>query len=174
MKLSRFFNELSSTYAYEIEDLTYDSGGDDVLKKRLKEKRSQFGDLLMMAGTDPTMVAPALHGGLRFSEPALLEKLVGAQPDEFPEWAAVAATIEFEPWAEVLVKRALQEDEGEQFMLIAAGLEFILARMGTAGASGSDDRAADEAEAGADDDGEDDLGDAGEDWLGEQGFDRRS
>ena len=32
MRLSRFFNELSSTYAYEIEDLTYDSGGDDVLK----------------------------------------------------------------------------------------------------------------------------------------------
>ena len=39
MKLSPFFNDLSSSYAYEIEDLTYDSGGDDVLKSRLKDKR---------------------------------------------------------------------------------------------------------------------------------------
>jgi len=174
MRLSRFFNDLSSTYAYEIEDLTYDSAGDDVLKKRLKEKRGQFGDLLMMAGTDPTMVAPALHGGMRFTVPALLDQLVTSQPDEFPEWGAVAASIEFEPWAEALVKRALQEPEGAQFMLVAAGLEYILSRMGTAGASGSEDRAAGDAEEGADDDGEEDLGDAGEDWLGEQGFDRRS
>lgn len=174
MKLSPFFNDLSSTYAYELEDLTYDSAGVDVLKARLADKRKQFGDLLMMAATDPVMVAPALHGGLRFTTPEMLEKLVTSQPDEFPDWGLVAATIEFEPWAGKLVEAALKEPEGEQFMLIAAGLEYILGRLGTAGASGSDDRAAEDAEEGDGDDGDDDLGEAGEDWLGEQGFDRRS
>ena len=68
MKLSPYFNDLSSSYAYEIEDLTYDSGGDDVLKSRLKIKRDQFGSLLPMCESDPVMVAPAFHGGFRFSD----------------------------------------------------------------------------------------------------------
>lgn len=174
MKLSPFFNDLSSTYAYEMEDLTYDSAGEDVLKSRLKDKRGQFADLLMMATTDPVMVAPALHGGFRFSTPEMMVKLVGAQPDEFPSWAEIAATFEMEPWADVLAQQALKEPEGERFLLIAAGLEYILGRLGSAVASGSEDRAAADAEEDADDDGADDLGDSGEDWLGDQGFDRRN
>ena len=39
MKLSAYFKELSKSYAYEIEDLTYDSGGANVLNARLKVKR---------------------------------------------------------------------------------------------------------------------------------------
>jgi hypothetical protein len=173
MKLSPYFNELSSAYAYEIEDLTYDSAGDDVLQARLKDKRSQFGDLLMMAGTDPTMVAPALHGGFRFTTLEVVLQLVAAQPGEFPAWEALAATLEFEPWAEALVRRSLEEPEGDQFLLVAAGLEYILGRLGASMASGAEDRdGQDEDE--EEDAGDDDLGDAGEDWLGDQGFDRRN
>ena len=171
MKLSPFFNDLSSTYAYEIEDLTYDSGGEDVLKARLKVKRDQFADLLPMCESDPAMVAPAFHGGFRFSGKEMLEKLVSSQPGEFPAWAEVAATLELEPWAEVLAARALQDSAGEQFLLITAGLEYLMFRLGASVASGAEDRADDEEDA---DDGDEDLGEAGEDWLGEQGFDRRS
>ncbi len=170
MKLSAFFNDLSSTYAYEIEDLTYDSGGEDVLKARLKVKRDQFEGLLPMCETDPVMVAPAFHNGFRFSNKEVLEQLVAAQPGDFPTWAEVAATLEMEPWAEKLAERALQNPEGEQFLLIAVALEYLMFRLGASVASGAEDRAEDEDDG---DDGDPDLGEAGEDWLGEQGFDRR-
>ena len=172
MKLSPYFHELSSSYAYEIEDLRFDSGGDDVLKKRLKDKRNQFGDLLKMIDSFPVMVVPALHGAFRFPAKEMMEKLVAGKPGDFPAWAAVAATLEMESWAKTLEKQALQAAGGEEFMLIAAGLEYILGRLGpeaTAGSSTSIDE-----EDHADDDGEPDLGEAGEDFLGQQGFDRRS
>lgn len=171
MKLSRFFDDLSSSYAYEIEDLTYDSGGDDVLKSRLKVKRDQFAGLLPMCESDPVMVAPAFHGGFHFADKEALEGLVAGNPDDFPTWESVAATLEMEPWAAALAQRALQSPGGEQFMLIAAGLEYILSRLGASAAAGGAEPLAEEDQ----DDGDDtDLGEAGEDFLGEQGFDRRS
>ena len=172
MKLSPYFHELSSTYAYEIEDLRFDSGGDDVLKKRLKDKRKEFGELLKMIDSFPVMVVPALHGAFRFTSKEMMEQVVAGKPGAFPAWAAVAATLEMEPWAKALEQQTLQAAGGEEFMLIAAGLEYILGRLGpeaTAGSSSS----ADEEDHG-DDDGEPDLGEAGEDFLNEQGFDRRS
>lgn len=172
MKLSPYFHELSSTYAYEIEDLRFDSGGDDVLKKRLKDKRSEFGELLKMIDSFPVMVVPALHGGFRFPAKEMMEQLVGAKPGEFPAWADVAATLDIEAWAKPLVQRALQEAGGEEFMLIAAGLEYILGRLGPEATAGSSTSAQEDEQ--EDDDGEPDLGEAGEDYLGEQGFDRRS
>ena len=180
MKLSRFFSELSSSYAYEIEDLTYDSGGDNVLKSRLKIKREQFAGLLPMSEFDPVMVAPAFHGGFRFGEKGLSQeifaRLLGAQPGEFPSWEALAQTLEMEPWAGQLVKLALDAPGGEQFMLITAGLEYLQSGHGASAGTKEHKPAALEAE-GADADSEDhdeDLGEAGEDYLSEQGFDRRS
>ena len=93
MKLSPFFKELSSSYAYEIEDLTYDSGGANVLKSRLKVKRDQFDSLLPMKEDFPVMVAPAFHGAFRFSSKAVIEQLVAAKPGDFPAWTAAAATL---------------------------------------------------------------------------------
>ncbi|NBS58577.1 MAG: hypothetical protein EBS65_16340 [Betaproteobacteria bacterium] len=175
MKASRFFSELSSTYAFEIEDLTWDSGGDNVLASRLKTKRSQFADLLPMCESAPEMVAPAFRGGLGFSSHEALGRLVASNPDDFPSWDEVAGSIEFEPWAEKLKEQALAAPGGEQFMLVVAGLEYLLAGHAPAAApveaegSGKED---------ADDEGDgddaEDLADAGEDYLSDQGFDRRS
>ena len=178
MKLSPFFKELSKSYAYEIEDLSYDSGGANVLKSRLKVKRDQFNDLLPMIGFEPVMVAPAFHGGFSFSDKALLEKLVAAKPGGFPNWMKLAAAVKMEAWADKLAQKALKSEGGEQFMLIAAGLEFILSGIGTAGAAGDAEPAAAPAEneerpLDSDEVGED-LGEAGEDFLSEQGFERRS
>ena len=80
-----------------------------------------------------------------------------------------------QPWAEKLKEQALAAPGGEQFMLVVAGLEYLLAGHAPAAApveaeaSGKED---------ADDEGDgddaEDLADAGEDYLSDQGFDRRS
>jgi hypothetical protein len=173
MKMSPFFSELSSSYAYEIEDLTWDSGGDNILASRLKVKRDQFADLLPMSEFDPVMVAPAFRGGFRFNSHEAMARLIAGQPGEFPEWAEVESTLEMEPWAGKLAQRALASPGGEQFMLIAAGLEYIQSGPGPAAAA-VEAAASPEEEADEDGDGNEDLAEAGEDFLSEQGFDRRN
>ncbi|MBS0336064.1 MAG: hypothetical protein JSS40_04500 [Proteobacteria bacterium] len=173
MKMSPFFSELSSSYAYEIEDLTWDSAGDNVLASRLKVKRDQFADLLPMSEFDPVMVAPAFRGAFRFNSPEAMARLIAGQPDDFPEWAEVESTLELEPWARKLAQRALASPGGEQFMLIAAGLEYIQSGPGPATAT-VEAAASPGGETDEDDEEHEDLAEAGEDYLSEQGFDRRS
>ena len=168
MKLSPFFDDLFSSYGYEIEDLTYDSGGDNVLKSRLKVKRDQIDDLLQMTESHPVMVAPAFHGGFRFSKNDMLDQLVACMPDAFPTWESLTVCVELEPWAAALAKRALLSEGGNRFMVITAGLEYLMSRPGVHASSETPPVERD------DSDDAEDLGDAGEDWLGEQGFDRRS
>ena len=173
MKTSPFFGELASSYAYEIEDLTWDSSGDNVLASRLRVKREQFAHLLPMCEFDPVMVAPAFRGGLGFTTHEVLARLVAGQPDDFPSWEEVSASIEFEPWAEKLAQLALASPRGEQFMLIVAGLEYLQSGPAPAAAPAEVEASGDEDK---DDEGDDadDLAEAGEDYLSEQGFDRRS
>lgn len=173
MKASRFFSELASSYAYEIEDLTWDSGGDNVLAARLKAKRGQLADLLPMCESAPEMVAPAFRGGLGFSSHEALARLVTCEPEDFPSWDEVAASIEFEPWAEKLAKLALASPGGEQFMLLVAGLEYLQSAPSPAAAPAEAEAAGDEDTDNEGDDAED-LAEAGEDYLEQQGFDRRS
>jgi hypothetical protein len=178
LKLSPFFSDLSSSYGYEIEDLTWDSAGDNVLASRLKVKRDQFADLLPMCEFDPVMVASAFRGGFHFEGKAVFEQLVATQPDDFPAWEAVAHAVDLEPWAGTLAEHALASPGGERFMLIAAGLEFISSGPGAgthAQAEAADESEEDRGE-GEDEDADDsaDLGEAGEDYLSDQGFDRRS
>lgn len=173
MKASRFFSELASSYAYEIEDLTWDSGGGNVLAARLKAKRGQFADLLPMCEAAPEMVAPAFHGGLSFSSHEAPARLVACEPDDFPGWDEVAACIEFEPWAGTLAKQALASPGGEQFMLLVAGLEYLRSSPSVAHAPAEAEASPNEEEEDESDDTED-LAEAGEDYLEQQGFDRRS
>ena len=177
MKMSPFFSDLSSTYAYEIEDLTYDSAGANVLAARLKVKREKFADLLPMLETFPVMVVPAFRSAFRFGERALPEQLIAGGPDDFPSWEALSKVVGLEPWAEMLAQRSLEAPGGEQFMLIAAGLEYIFgghaATTGVPteeieGAAQEGSREADDEEFG------EDLAEAGEDYLSGQGFDRRN
>ena len=48
MSISPFFHELRSAYQAEINDLTFDSEGRDVLRQRLTERRKELGFLLQM------------------------------------------------------------------------------------------------------------------------------
>lgn len=174
MKSSRFFSELSSSYGYEIEDLTYDSAGGNVLASRLKVKRDQFAGLLPMSASAPEMVAPAFRGAFSFGDKEVLERLVAAQPEDFPAWETVAETIEIEPWATELVQQALASPDGERLMLVAAGLEYLFDAPAAANPAETESATGQKGDGGDDEESDDDLGEAGEDYLSEQGFDRRS
>ena len=82
MKLSPYFYDLRAAYRAELDDLVSDSEGNDVLRKRLAEKRNEIAFLAQMIELAPEMVAVVFHQGFRFVQPAALEHLVGLPVDE--------------------------------------------------------------------------------------------
>ena len=56
MTISPFFKHLRSSYQSELDDLTSDSEGKDVLKQRLAEKRKELDFLKQMIELSPEMV----------------------------------------------------------------------------------------------------------------------
>ena len=188
MNISPFFLDLHSAYQAEMDDLTFDSEGRDVLRQRLADKRKQIGFLVQMMEISPEMVAVIFHQGFAFSRPALMDHLLSHEADEFPEWSSVSASIELAPWTRELVEVILQSPRGEWFMTLAAGLHYLAGKPLPASAMQGDDNARDED---SDDDGADgpddfdnhesdevrgdarDRDEAGASWLEGQGFDRK-
>ena len=189
MRISSFFLELQSPYQSEIDDLTFDSEGRDVLRQRLAEKRKELGFLLQMMELSPEMVAVVFHQGFRFKLPAVMDHLLSQESDEFPEWDSLSDAIQLTPWAQALADVVLENPVGEWFLTVAAGLEYMYSKPGAAAARHHDEDA-DEDDDNDDsyhDDGDDHLksldsdeardektsGEPGGDWLVEQGFDRK-
>ncbi len=185
MTISPFFLDLRSAYQSEIDDLTFDSEGRDVLRQRLADKRKELGFLVKMMELSPEMVAVIFHQGLTFRLPAVMDHLLSHEADEFPEWSSLVDGIAFAPWAQSLVDVVLQEPGGEWFLSVVAGLQYMAGKPGLAQASPSDDDDDDTDEDGDSpdefdrDENGDDHGDgqarkeAGDDWMVEQGFDRK-
>jgi hypothetical protein len=202
MSISPFFHELRSAYQAEINDLTFDSEGRDVLRQHLAARRKELGFLLQMMELSPEMVAVIFHQGFEFKKPAVMDHLLGQESDELPEWASLADAIVLPPWAQALAKVVLKEPMGEWFLTVAAGLEYMYSKPdGTSAAMGDSEDGGDSADGqdGAEGDGGrnasansgDDRADpvdgpegdderdarqreeAGADWLAEQGFDRK-
>ena len=109
MNLSPFFRNLRSAYQAELDDLTQDSEGKNVLRKRLADKRKEIGFLAQMIELSPEMVAVVFHQGFRFTTPAALDKLVGLQPKAFPDWATLSSAVTLEPWAHSLAEVVLRQ-----------------------------------------------------------------
>ena len=189
MRVSSFFESLATAYQAEMDDLTFDSEGKDVLRQRLAEKRKELAFLRQMIELSPEMVAVVFHQGFRFLLPSVMEDVVNRESDELPEWDSLADVVTLQPWALELAKGILSEPMGEWFMTVAAGLEYLYAKPGKPVAPSSDDDDSDDDEQ---DDHGDDLDDfddqedddsreggarrrdeAGEDWMEEQGFDRK-
>lgn len=199
MFTSSFFHNLRSAYQAELDDLSTDSEGHDVLRKRLAEKRRELGFLVQMLELSPEMVAVVFHQAFRFTIPSAMDHLVAQDADELPNWNSLSGTIEVAPWAKDMVQTILKEPQGEWFMTIAAALEYMhhkpltAAERAQAETDDEDGNAADGANAKED---RDDLRnerhddnhtedhdeeesnvrareDAGNDWLVEQGFDRK-
>lgn len=190
MNISPFFLDLHSAYQAEMDDLTFDSDGRDVLRQRLADKRKQIGFLVQMMELSPEMVAVIFHQGFSFSRPALMDHLLSHEADEFPEWSSLAASIELAPWTRELVEVILQAPKGEWFLTLAAGLHYLAGKPVTASAGQGGDARDEDSDDGDDDgtDGPDDFdnhesdevrGDArdrdeaGASWLEGQGFDRK-
>jgi hypothetical protein len=128
MTMSAFFRALHNAYQAEIDDLTSDSEGKDVLRQRLQEKRSQLAFLSQMMETAPEMVAVVFHGGFQFKLPAVMEQLLTLESDEFPDWGSLADAIQLTPWASKLADVLLKEPMGDWFMTVAATLEYLYQR----------------------------------------------
>lgn len=186
MKISPFFLHLRSAYQSEMDDLTFDSEGRDVLRQRLADRRKELGFLLQMIELSPEMVAVVFHQGFRFKSSAVMDHLISHESDEFPEWDTLAATAQLTPWAHDLTKIILKEPMGEWFLTVAAGLEYMYGKPDTAPAAQNPDA---DAEGDEDEDEESDdqfnefdadeekearvREEAGADWMVEQGFDRK-
>ncbi len=191
MSISSFFHNLRAAYQAELDDLTSDSEGKDVLRKRLAEKRKELGFLLQMMEISPEMVAVVLHQAFRFKSPAAMDHLVAQDADELPEWDSISDTIEIAAWARDTVEMILVQPMGSWFMTIAAALEYMHNKPLTAAERG---RVEDEDDEGKEDRDELRNGrhddnhtedhdeeeadarareDAGNDWMVEQGFDRK-
>ena len=188
MQISPFFLELRSAYQAELDDLTSDSEGKDVLRKRLAEKRKELGFLLKMIELSPEMVAVVLHQAFKFSKPAVLDHLLSRDSDELLEWDHIVDAVQVAPWAQDIVVQILQEPMGDWFMAVATGLEYMYSKpLGAADRAPADEEDADEDR----DDNREDRRDsshteddeeeadarareeAGNDWMVEQGFDRK-
>ena len=190
MTMSSFFHALRSAYQAEIDDLTFDSDGKNVLNKRLADKRKALAFLSQMIEISPEMVAVVFHQGFQFKQPSAMEDLVGQESDNLPDWDSLSNAVVLQPWAQALSQEMLKEPMGGWLMAVAAGLEYL---------HGKPSHRPTEAEDGEDGDGDDDTengeaehGDAadepddnesessarrrqkaGEDWMENQGFDRK-
>jgi hypothetical protein len=194
MSISPFFLNLRSAYRSEIDDLTFDSDGRDVLRQRLAAKRKEIGFLVQMMELSSEMVAVIFHQGFSFRQPAVMDHLLGHEADEFPAWSEVSDGIEMAPWAQDLAQIVLKASAGEWFLTLAAGLHYMAGKPDAAFAGrGGDDAREEDGDDGDDgdedhNDGQDDFNDhesdevrgdardreeAGASWLEGQGFDRK-
>lgn len=191
MSISPFFLNLRSAYRSEIDDLTFDSDGRDVLRQRLAAKRREISFLVQMMELSPEMVAVIFHQGFVFRQPAVMDHLLSHEADEFPAWSEVSDGIELAPWARDLAQTVLKAPAGEWFLTLAAGLHYMAGKPDAAYAGRGGDDARDEDSDDGDDEHTDDPDDfndhesdevrgdardreeAGASWLEGQGFDRK-
>jgi hypothetical protein len=190
MHISSFFLELRSAYQAELDDLTFDSEGRNVLRKRLADKRQELGFLLQLMDLNPELVAVVLHQAFHFTLPAVMDHFLTHNDDELWAWNSVQEALSIEPWAQPIVDQILQEPMGEWFMTVAAALEYMhtqplsAANRAPEAEKDPEDEHGESARPQAQEDGgariEDDddqdartREEAGNDWLAEQGFDRK-
>ena len=177
MRTSAFFGQLRSAYASEIDDMTFDSEGKNVLNQRLAQRRKELGFLRQMMELSPEMVSVVFHQGFRFKNPALIEHLLSLESDEFPDWDTLSDAVVLEPWARQLADELCKEPMGEWLLTVAAGLEYLFAKPDRAAAH-DDSRDEDEDKDRREGEDEEEKAarereEAGQDWMVEQGFDRK-
>jgi hypothetical protein len=186
MRISPFFQALRSAYQAELDDMSFDSEGKNVLRQRLGQRRKELGFLLKMIELSPEMVAVIFHQGFQFKLPAVMDHLLSQEPEDFPEWDSFADALLMQPWAHELVQVIRKEPMGDWFLTVAAGLEYMYGKPGAPAVrdQDQDEDQDDDNESERDDDGaidfdEDEESDArareeaGADWMVEQGFDRK-
>ena len=174
MNISPYFRNLRTAYFAELDDLTFDSEGNNILSKRLAQRRKEMEFLAHMLEISPEMVAVVFHKAFRFTELAVMDNLVSLDPEDLPEWDSLADCLSLETWAQPLVDMVSKQAKGEWFLCVAAGLEYLYHRPEhpqSDGADHADASAGEEEDADAIEDRE--RHEAGAEWLAEQGCDRK-
>ena len=173
---SPFFSNLRSAYQAELDDLTYDSEGKDVLRQRLTDKRKEMGFLVQMMDLSPEMVAVVFHQAFAFKSPAVMDDLLTFEADELPDWSTLEGDVELAPWAQNLAVAVLAQPGGERFLTLAATLEYMAGKPLAKGDDVDDEESDEEDEFDGDAEERADAKarkEAGDDWMAEQGFDRK-
>jgi hypothetical protein len=189
MSISPFFRNLRTAYLAELDDLRSDSEGQDVLRRRLADKRKELDFLVQMIEISPEMVAVVFHQAFTFKHPAVMDDLLSQEGDDLPDWDALAPSLGIAAWAIKLIETVRRAPMGDWFLAVAAGLEYLATHPGAGrGLGGSDDDEDGEGERENGDDADMDANmardrdqeadaraskEAGENWLAEQGFDRK-
>jgi len=180
VSISPFFLSLRNGYQAEIDDLTFDSEGQNILRQRLTERRKELGFLLQMMELSPEMVAVVLHEGFRFKVPAAMDFLLSHESEDLPEWDTLSDAVGLTPWAQDLANVILKQPMGGWFMSVAAGLEYMFGKIEhRPHAQHDEDENEDEGNQDSDEfDSEEEKAarareEAGADWMVEQGFDRK-
>ena len=176
MNISPFFTDLRTAYEAELDDLTFDSEGKDVLVRRLADKRGEIDFLVKMMELSPEMVAVVFHQAFAFKLPAVMDDLLGFEADELPDWTGLSNDIQIAPWAQVLADKVLSEPGGEWFLTVAATLEYMAGKPVTHAAQADDDDTDNDDEFDGDAEERADAKarkEAADDWMVEQGFDRK-
>jgi len=174
MNISPYFRQLRSAYAAELDDLTFDSEGKNILDKRLTQRRKEIDFLISMMEISPEMVAAVFHKGFRFTSNRMMDHLLTLESDELPEWGSLSQSIEMAPWTGSLVATIQKQPMGDWFLTVAAALEYMFYKPEHAQVSDAneeedqDDEPLDEEERDAKA-----REEAGADWMVEQGFDRK-
>jgi hypothetical protein len=173
VSISPYFSDLYANYEAELEDLSSDSEGRSVLKKRLNEKRQQIEHILPMIEFAPEMVAVIFHNAFSFNSPKVMQNIIFSEPegygDDFIAWDELKEHLTIAPWAETLIAPTLNADGGDFFMVMAATLEF-LRNNGSHTPHAQSDETEHEEDNDDDEDGALNLNESGSDWLNEQGF----
>ncbi|GHC93397.1 hypothetical protein GCM10007320_44300 [Pseudorhodoferax aquiterrae] len=190
MHVSPFFRNLRTAYLAELDDMRQDSEGANVLDRRLAERRKEIGFLVAMLELSPEMVAVVLHKAFQFRSGPAMERLLACEAGNLTAWDSLQQNIVIAPWAQATVQQLRKHPAGDNFLSVAAALEYMVGstRQAAGGADQGDD--ADDVDAEHDDDRDDeerqplsadDLDDADAqtredaraDWMAEQGFDRK-
>lgn len=190
MYVSPFFHNLRSAYLAELDDMRHDSDGKLVLDRRLAERRSEVTFLVNMLEVAPEMVAVVLHKAFRFTSTQAMDRLLACEPEHLTAWESLRPTIDIAPWAQATVQLLREQAAGDNFLSVAAALEYMAGSPRHAPVHAGDEDDSEEDADNADDDHDtddgqplsaDDLDDADgktreearADWMAGQGFDRK-
>ena len=189
MHVSPYFQNLRSAYLAELDDMRHDSEGKFVLDRRLAERRKEVTFLVNMLELAPEMVAVVLHKAFQFKSAPVMDRLLACEPGKLASWESLQPTIDIAGWARPTVQLLREQAAGDNFLSVAAALEYMAGSNRHAAAHAADEDDSEEDTDNSDDhesdDGQplsaDDLDDADgqtreearADWMADQGFDRK-
>ena len=173
MTLSNYFLDLLHRYISEIDDLRFDTDGQDVLHARLREKRDHFAVLLRLKHESPELLLPAFHGAFNVSNNTLVDLISTLTPADpgFSPWDELMQSVVIHDWAKPLAHSLLQSADGDKFLITAIVLNHLYQKGTDVNRAQAESQEPREDAEPAEDDEPKVLDSSGDAWLHDHGFD---